>query len=434
MANPPDVQDNLWLYARTYVDNKGVMTRIGHSPVFRTPRAIFKSLRKGEWTAAGSKIARSAMAGLKGTLNHIPIPFVGALTAAFVTKLERIAWQHRYASKHEKAMGAGGTADEQIKFRLKISDVGDLDNHRRKLTDAFAEHNTAASNLAAAYGQNSKTGKVCDVFVDYALTVAQFERRMSLLNTEIFNLLAIVVDVADWTDKKAVGSAVVVSQAGSKTLGEHETSLKGVVPLSDSVFGRVNANKIQIGLWIRAELDNVLDGYKPNGVGYKGMEEDHKEEKRLWEERKRRHDSIENGKFDLAEAARSAWDLKSSQLPAGARSMPPKPVAYARVSFPDTMPVFILTKGTLDEQNIQQALHGANALDQLHANCGKWCIHRACVGEDKIFAIRDNEKFKDDWAAVLKFIVSPVEPSLIMSGIKENTGYQEDLAEGKSGW
>jgi hypothetical protein len=133
------------------------------------------------------------------------------------------------------------------------------------------------------------------------------------------------------------------------------------------------------------------------------------------------HDGKENAKMIVADAAIANWRQKYPILVAG---VPAKPTAYTKIAFPDPEPVFLY----LDEA--AQLAQAAEDTLALHAHCGSWCYNRAAsknLEHTDITVFR--KSYVENLAGIVKFIVSPVEPSLIMSGIKENADYQKELAD-----
>src|SRR5262245_19980853 len=76
------IVEDIFVYAAKCVENKGVLARIGHSAKLHAARSAVSS--KG---SAASKFGALVGAGIRATVNAIPIPVIGGLVGALEQKV-----------------------------------------------------------------------------------------------------------------------------------------------------------------------------------------------------------------------------------------------------------------------------------------------------------------------------------------------------------
>jgi len=183
-------QDDIFFYAATCVKNKSVLARIGHSAKLHSVRSAVSS--KG---SAATKFGALVGAGIRATVNCIPIPVIGGLVSAIEQRVEKAIKSKHHRSNLGKA--AAGSADE-VKFTLKELSVEELDRFRWKVSESIQEFN----KLATAYPENKDKKRAaqaqCEAYLDLALAAEQVNRRLKKLRDACLGLCAALKIAVDW--------------------------------------------------------------------------------------------------------------------------------------------------------------------------------------------------------------------------------------------
>lgn len=233
--------DNIFDYAARCVNNKGVLARIGHSAKLHSVRSAASS--KG---SAASKFGALVGAGLRATVNCMPIPVVGGIIAAVEQKVERVIKGQLHKRNHGKA--AAGSADD-VKFTLKDLSVEELDRYRWKVSDSILEFN----KLASAYQDNKEKKKAaqaqCEAYLDLALAAEQVNRRIKVLRKACLGICAAMKLTVDWIGECENGPS---ADRLNITGGAAATGTP-----AGGVYKTIADLKVSLAADIKAEMDHV---------------------------------------------------------------------------------------------------------------------------------------------------------------------------------
>ncbi|MES2183980.1 MAG: hypothetical protein V4505_05485 [Pseudomonadota bacterium] len=203
---------NVWDYAAIKVENKGVLSRIGHSSRLHGLRSAFNS--------PGS-FASKALSGLgavaRASLSLVPIPVIGSLAAQAEQALESKfrSWRHDVKAKRGKA---SSSVEKEIKFALKEASLADMDRYRFKVTQSHDDLKKAMdtwNNTGHAAAQNGSGGNKCAHQAALAYAVAQAERRLDIFDAKVAEIKALLVACEQWTG--VVRASVVGLKNGAST-------------------------------------------------------------------------------------------------------------------------------------------------------------------------------------------------------------------------
>jgi hypothetical protein len=178
---------NIWAYAKSKVDNKGILARIGHSARFHSVRSAVNS--KGSF---GSKLLKGLGAVGRASFSLIPIPIIGSLLSSAEQAIEgKIrSWTH---TRH-------GVGDPNyVKFALKEASVENLDRYRFKVEHSMQELAAAAVEYNN-FNPAADTTNFCDAGVEFAMKVAQAQRRQRIFNEEILKLKGLMEASFVWSE------------------------------------------------------------------------------------------------------------------------------------------------------------------------------------------------------------------------------------------
>ncbi len=194
---------NIWAYAKSKVDNKGVFTRIAHSSRFHSVRSAVSS--QGSF---GSKLLKGLGAVGRASFSLIPIPIIGGLLASVEQAIEG---QIR-SSVHKSHNPTPGVVTS-VKFALKEASVENLDRYRFKVEHSMKELEQALEDYKK-FDPQADTTSFCNSGLDLAMVVAQADRRKRIFDTEILKLKGIMEASLAWS------LAVSASLDGAKSKAE----------------------------------------------------------------------------------------------------------------------------------------------------------------------------------------------------------------------
>ena len=244
MAIDPDI----FIEARKRVDNKGVAARVGHSSAFHMFRSAAAS--RG---SAGSKALKVGTSLGASALKLIPVPIVGDLAGAAVRRLE--GWAR---SKHHKKRLSGATSEtDVVKFQLKEVSVENLDRYRWKVSESLK----AANDAVAAFPTGPCT---CHDLFNVAQTVAQAERRIDKLKSEMLKILGVCSITLDW---------LAVCEAGQQNANSTPTThaghgsnipTEGLIHLKNQINTLVSQRQQRWSALPQADKDQSLVAHKAN--------------------------------------------------------------------------------------------------------------------------------------------------------------------------
>lgn len=179
---------NIWIYAKSKVDNKGFFTRIGHSARFHSLRSALSS-----GGSAKSKLLKGLGAVGRASFSLIPIPIIGGLLASAESALE-----NRVRSYFHTHRSGPQTLAEHVKFSLKEASVENLDRYRFKVEHAIKEM-TDEGKKFASIDLESLTDQ-CNPNVNLAMKIAQAERRLEKFQQEVLSLKALMEASVAWSE------------------------------------------------------------------------------------------------------------------------------------------------------------------------------------------------------------------------------------------
>lgn len=199
-------------YARSRVDNKGVLQRIGHSPKLHKFRSAISS--KGSF---GSKGVALVTLGVRTALKKIPIPVIGGLLARIEQTVEDAKRQARHQKRSRTAVDIG----TKVKFDLKELSVDSMDRYRWKVDESLKSLNKAADSFKMNFQKKQADNAQCDAYLDYAMAYAQACRRVEKLEEQCAGLEAAVQITNDWLQeikegKDGTGKTEGLSYMGSQ--------------------------------------------------------------------------------------------------------------------------------------------------------------------------------------------------------------------------
>jgi hypothetical protein len=186
---------NIFTYARSKVDNKGLLTKIKHSSHVHGVRSAVG----GTGSATSKGLAVLAKAG-RSALKLIPIPVVGDLLVLASSQLEEKIRSKRL----EKNRSSSTTLEDEVKFTVKQLSIEELDRYRWKLKDAMVEVNNAANKFNSNLNSTSQDSKPCDTSLEMAIAIAQAERRHHILFEQCSKLINTLQLATQWCDQAKI--------------------------------------------------------------------------------------------------------------------------------------------------------------------------------------------------------------------------------------
>jgi hypothetical protein len=225
--------DDVFQYAEKVVENKGVLARMAHSAKLHSVRSAVSSPG-----SAASKGAALMGAGLRATVNAIPIPVIGGLIGAVEARVEK-AIKSRMHRSHLKPTASKA---ETVKFTLKELSVEELDRYRWKVSEAITEFNKLLAQKDATLKKNREAHSTCECFVDLAIAAEQVKRRIRILRQACLGLFAAVKITSEWIMECEKGSGATPFEmvGGSYAAGAAMGGVtKGIKELADWIAATI---------------------------------------------------------------------------------------------------------------------------------------------------------------------------------------------------
>jgi hypothetical protein len=208
----PTATKDIWVYAAYKVANKSLLQRVAHSSRFHSLRSAVSS--RGSF---GSKFLSGLTAVGRGAFNLIPIPIIGSLLSQAESAIEA-KFRTYLHSNHVKRATVGDA--EYVKFQLKDASVADLDRYRWKVTESVTAMQTAGGTYSDKWYASNNTGNVCDPNVEFALAIAQAERRIDIFTKKCGELKALMEASIAWAEGAQASVVDYKNQARERFLGQ----------------------------------------------------------------------------------------------------------------------------------------------------------------------------------------------------------------------
>ena len=229
--------EDIFVYAAKCVENKGVLARIGHSAKLHSARSATAS--KG---SAASKVGALVGAGLRATVNAIPIPVVGGLIGALEQKVEKAI----KSKLHSRNLGKATTNTDKVKFTLKELSVEELDRYRWKVSDAITEFNKLVATHPANFAKKQAAHATCDAFLDLALAAEQVNRRVKKLKEACLGIMGAIQITSQWIEECENGpgaplGTLTTAARGGPGAGVNKAIVDLRAMLADSVQTELNS-------------------------------------------------------------------------------------------------------------------------------------------------------------------------------------------------
>ena len=249
--------EDIFAYAAKCVDNKSVLARLGHSAKLHGVRSALSS--KG---SAASKFGSLVGAGVRATLNAIPIPVVGSLIGSLEQKVEKVI----KGQLHSRNLGKSTTTTEKVKFTLKELSVEELDRFRWKVSEAITEFNKLVPGHAASLAKKRADHATCDAFLDLALAAEQVNRRIRKLKEACLGILGAIKITSEWIEECENGpGAGPVTMSGGTRSGPPTTGVnKAIADLKTLLAANINA---ELDAANRLTTDALKEEYVANSHG-----------------------------------------------------------------------------------------------------------------------------------------------------------------------
>ncbi|MDB5871390.1 MAG: hypothetical protein JWQ07_832 [Ramlibacter sp.] len=187
-------EKDIFAFARSRVDNKGIGSRIKNSARFHSLRSALSS--KG---SLGSKGLSVLAMGVRSAFKLIPIPIVGDLLGQAQKGLAGYA-RGKHLSKRKGEAAKAKNVEDQMKFGIKELSVESLDRYRWKAQDALVEMNKKVVAYQASFVDKASKAKPCHAMLELAEAVAQAERRMEKLAKACNEITDVLGPVAAWAN------------------------------------------------------------------------------------------------------------------------------------------------------------------------------------------------------------------------------------------
>jgi hypothetical protein len=228
---------DVWEFSDAKVANKGVFARIGHSARLHSVRSAMSS--KG---SAASKGLALMGVGLRGAASLIPIPIIGSLISSAQAAIEGAIRTHHHTKKLTK--NGPVTQADFVKFSLKDISVANLDRYRFKVTDSVEEMTRVGNAFDGKYRIAASTHAPCNADLEYAMAIAQAERRLKIFEDEVAGLLVILNGSAAW----AVGARTSIidykNQASQKFSDYAQAELNVATTIASTAGGALAVDTI----------------------------------------------------------------------------------------------------------------------------------------------------------------------------------------------
>lgn len=184
--------EDIFDYAAKCVANKGVLTRLGHSAKLHSARSAVSS--KG---SAASKFGALVGAGVRATVNAIPIPVIGGLIGALEQKVEKVI----KSRLHQGHLKPTASSTERVKFTLKELSVEELDRFRWKVSEAINEFNKLNQAYAGNLAKKRDAQATCDAFLEMAMAAEQIKRRLAKLRDTCLGTFGALKITLEWIEE-----------------------------------------------------------------------------------------------------------------------------------------------------------------------------------------------------------------------------------------
>ena len=155
------MSSTIWDYARERMDNKGVVTRIQHSPKLHS----FRSALSGKGSFASKGIAVGTMM-VRAGISAIPIPSIA--TSLINIAQQAVEARVRSHLHQKKLVGGSVNLEEKVKFELKELTVDKLDRYRWKLKEAMEQLNLKNSGFNLDYKAKQEGLNPCNSWLEIA--------------------------------------------------------------------------------------------------------------------------------------------------------------------------------------------------------------------------------------------------------------------------
>lgn len=235
--------EDIFVYAAKCVDNKSVLARIGHSAKLHSARSAVSS--KG---SAISKASALVGAGVRATVNAMPIPVIGGLIGALEQKVEKAIKSHM----HGKSLQKAATITEKVKFTLKELSVEELDRFRWKVTESMTEFNKLVAQKEINLKKQMEQHATCETFLNLAMAAEQVQRRIKKLKTACLGIFAAIKITGEWIEEceNGQGATPLAMTGGTRTA---------------AASGGVNKSIAELRTWIAANIQTELDTHTRAG-------------------------------------------------------------------------------------------------------------------------------------------------------------------------
>ncbi len=236
--------EDIFAYAAKCVDNKGILARIGHSAKLHSARSAVSS--KG---SAASKLGSLLGAGVRATVNAMPIPVIGGLIGALEQKVEKAIKSHLHRTK---AKQPGASQTEIVKFTLKELSVEELDRFRWKVTESISEFNKLVGQKDANLKNKQDAHATCEAFLELAMAAEQVNRRITKLRNACLGIFAAIKMTGEWIEEcqNGQGASPLTMEGGTR---------------SSAATGGVNRSIADLKKWIADSIQIELDLYNRAG-------------------------------------------------------------------------------------------------------------------------------------------------------------------------
>ncbi|MGH9412935.1 MAG: hypothetical protein ACRD0Y_04260 [Terriglobales bacterium] len=184
----PVVPADIWAYAKELVENKGVLSRVGHSAALHSARSAVSS--PGSFA---SKSANLVLSAGKGLLKLIPVPGVPALIEVIADKANEVARKYHHGKRLEAAKAAGDEVT-RLKFEIKELSMDEMDRFRWKVTAAMEDLNTKIREM-----QNlSNNTPCCEKYLEIVTACQQAQRRIDRLAEKTRTIKEVMLSIETW--------------------------------------------------------------------------------------------------------------------------------------------------------------------------------------------------------------------------------------------
>ena len=246
------MNEDILIYARQCVDNKGFGQRIKHSALLHGPRSALSG--KGSAVSKGLKVASI---GIRWTCGMIPIPTVGSLLADAEKAVE-----NKLRSWHHNKKTQNSSSSEKVKFELKELSVEALDRYRWKVSEAVSELNKINHAHAEKLAKKTAENAPCDAWLELAMAHMQVQRRIEKLEQAVLGISNVLVGTLNWLSEveRGIGTTQV-----SPPQRVPSKSLAAVMP-SSGTKAELNNFRRQFLTWVSDQKDEINNGSINPGI------------------------------------------------------------------------------------------------------------------------------------------------------------------------